>query len=74
MTIYKITQTETHYGEANSLDEIRKQWNDGLFDCGLIDVDIVKADFENQDSQLEIAETKICVDCGRSAQSTRACR
>ena len=70
MTIYKITQTETHYGEANSLDEIREQWNNGLFDCGLIDVDISEADFENQDSQLEISETKICVDCGRDAEGS----
>lgn len=67
MTIYKITQTETHFGEADSLDEIREQWNNGLFDCGLIDVDISEADFSIENPQLEITKTKICVDCGRGA-------
>jgi len=66
MTIYKITQTETHFGHADSLDDAQEQWNAGVYDCATsLTLDITEADFENPNLQLEVQETKICVDCGQ---------
>jgi len=66
MTIYKITQTETHFGHADSLDDAQEQWNAGVYDCATsLTVDITEANFENPNLQLEVQETKICVDCGQ---------
>lgn len=67
MTIYKITQTETFFGNADSLDDAQELFNEGVFDCATsLTVDISEADFENPISQLETAKSKIeiCLACG----------
>lgn len=67
MTIYKITQTETFFGNAESLDEAQELFNEGVFDCASsLTVDISEADFENPNPQLDTAPKKIevCLSCG----------
>jgi len=67
MTIYKITQTETFFGNADSLDDAHELFNEGVFDCASsLTVDIIEADFENPISQLDNAPKKIevCLSCG----------
>jgi len=67
MTIYKITQTETFFGYADNLADAQELWNQGVYDCATsLNVTFEEADFENQVSQLDTAESKIeiCETCG----------
>jgi len=59
MTIYKITQTETFFGQADSLDDAHELFNEGVFDCASsLTVEIIEADFSGADSQLKNEEEK----------------